>query len=184
VQALPWTESDVQVRARVALLRGLGFDVPDWSDKALSASLETWLRPALAGAAKLSDVELGRALEAQLTFAQRRALAEKAPARFETPAGGSARIDYTAEAGPAIDVKLQEMFGLAQHPAVADGRAPLLVRLLSPAQRPIATTKDLPGFWRNAYADVRKDMRGRYPKHPWPEDPLSAPPTRKAKPRT
>jgi ATP-dependent helicase HrpB len=106
-----------------------------------------------------------------------------APARFETPAGSSLRIDYTAEGGPALDVRLQEMFGQDKHPSIASGRVPLSLRLLSPAHRPVQTTKDLPGFWRGSYAAVRSEMRGRYPKHPWPEDPLTAPPTRRAKPR-
>ncbi|MBL8549121.1 MAG: ATP-dependent helicase HrpB [Hyphomonadaceae bacterium] len=179
-RGLPWSEDDRQLRARVAMLRALGRDYPDWSDAALDADLG-WLP--LAGASKLSALDLGAALEARLTYAQKRALENDAPVRFETPAGGSAKIDYTAEAGPAIDVRLQEMFGTTTHPAVAGGKVPLLVRLTSPAHRPVATTKDLPGFWKGAYADVRRDMRGRYPKHPWPEDPLLAPPTRRAKPR-
>jgi ATP-dependent helicase HrpB len=93
------------------------------------------------------------------------------------------RIDYAAEGGPALDVRLQEMFGLDTHPSVAGGRVPLTLRLLSPAQRPVQMTKDLPGFWRGSYASVRSEMRGRYPKHPWPDDPLNALPTRRAKPR-
>jgi ATP-dependent helicase HrpB len=106
-----------------------------------------------------------------------------APARFETPAGSSIAIDYTAEGGPALDVRLQEFFGQDTHPRIADGRVPLVLRLLSPAHRPVQTTKDLPGFWRGSYAAVRGEMRGRYPKHPWPDDPISASPTRRAKPR-
>ncbi|NWG53684.1 MAG: ATP-dependent helicase HrpB [Hydrogenophilaceae bacterium] len=185
---LPWSESDRQLRARVALMRSLeGEAWPDWSDDALAARLDDWLAPAIDGARDLDalgDGRLGRALEQQLDFAQRRALAEAAPARFETPAGGSALIDYAAENGPAVDVRLQEVFGMREHPSVARGRAPLLLRLLSPAQRPIQVTRDLPGFWRGSYAEVRIQMRGRYPKHPWPEDPLAAQPTRRAKPRT
>jgi ATP-dependent helicase HrpB len=100
---------------------------------------------------------------------------------LETPAGGSAVIDYLAEAGPTAAMRLQEMFGLAEHPRVAG--VPLILSLLSPAHRPIQTTADLPGFWRGSYAAVRADLRGRYPKHPWPEDPLNAQPTRRAKPR-
>lgn len=185
---LPWTESDRQLRARVAFLRALDGEAwPDWSDAALLAELDDWLAPALGGVMRLQDLadgRLARALEQRVSFEQRRALAAEAPARFETPAGGSAAIDYEAEGGPAVEVRLQELFGLGQHPTIARGRTPLTLRLLSPAQRPVQTTKDLPGFWKGSYGAVRADMRGRYPKHPWPEDPLSAPPTRKAKPRS
>ena len=106
-----------------------------------------------------------------------------APERWSTPAGSSAAIDYEAEGGPAVEARVQELFGLDVHPAVADGRAPLTLILLSPARRPIQVTKDLPGVWRGSWKAVRADLRGRYPKHPWPEDPLSAPPTTRAKPR-
>ena len=126
---------------------------------------------------------MAQALLASLTFEQRRRLDIEAPACFETPAGSSQRIDYVAEGGPALDVRLQEMFGQDKHPCIGRGRVPLTLRLLSPAHRAVQTTKDLPGFWRGSYAAVRAAMRGRYPKHPWPEDPLSAAPTRRAKPR-
>jgi ATP-dependent helicase HrpB len=131
----------------------------------------------------LADGRLQRALENQLTYQQKRDLAALAPATLKTPAGGEPAIDYAAEGGPAVAVRLQEMFGLAEHPRVGGGKIPLVITLLSPAQRPIQTTADLPGFWRGSYAGVRADMRGRYPKHPWPEDPLNAEPTRRAKPR-
>ncbi|MDX2277002.1 MAG: ATP-dependent helicase HrpB [Hyphomonadaceae bacterium] len=180
---LHWSESAVQARARVALLGALDGEAwPDWSDEGLIASLEDWLAPALAGSS-LEDVDVAAALLNTLPYEQRRQLEEDAPTHFETPAGSSLRIDYAAEGGPALDVRLQEMFGEARHPSVVRGRVPLTLRLLSPAHRPVQTTKDLPGFWRGSYAAVRSDMRGRYPKHPWPEDPLSAPPTRRAKPR-
>ncbi|MBY0566922.1 MAG: ATP-dependent helicase HrpB [Hyphomonadaceae bacterium] len=179
---LDWDEHARQARARVALMRGLeGEPWPDWSDAALIESLDNWLAPALGG--NLRSVQLGQALLNTLAYDLRRRLDAEAPARFETPAGSSLLIDYEAEGGPALDVRLQEMFGEATHPSVANGRVPLTLRLLSPAHRPVQTTKDLPGFWRGSYAAVRSDMRGRYPKHPWPEDPLSAPPTRRAKPR-
>jgi ATP-dependent helicase HrpB len=165
-------------------MRGLeGDSWPDWSDEALQASAEQWLAPALDGAASLKAVDLSRCLLNALNHEQRRRLDAEAPARFETPAGSSLAIDYESEGGPALDVRLQEMFGQDRHPTVAGGRVPLTLRLLSPAQRPVQTTKDLPGFWRGSYAAVRSEMRGRYPKHPWPDDPLSAPPTRRAKPR-
>jgi ATP-dependent helicase HrpB len=131
----------------------------------------------------LKAVDVSRALLQSLDHGLRRRLDAEAPARFETPAGSSLAIDYESEGGPALDVRLQEMFGLDKHPTIAGGRVPLTLRLLSPAHRPVQTTKDLPGFWRGSYAAVRTEMRGRYPKHPWPEDPLSAPPTRRAKPR-
>ena len=165
-------------------MRGLeGEAWPDWSDEALNADVEAWLAPALMSRARLRDVNVAEALANALPYELRRKLDEDAPARFETPAGSSLRIDYAADAGPALDVRLQELFGQDKHPSVANGRAPLSLRLLSPAHRPVQTTKDLPGFWRGSYAAVRSEMRGRYPKHPWPDDPLSAPPARRAKPR-
>jgi ATP-dependent helicase HrpB len=187
VRLLPWTEGDRQLRARVALMRSLeGETWPDWSDAALLADLDPWLPSALHGVSRLdelTDGRLGRALTATLDHAKRRALEAKTPPRFETPAGGSPVIDYEAEGGPAVDVRLQELFGVREHPKIADGRVPLTLRLLSPAHRPVQTTRDLPGFWKGSYAAVRAEMRGRYPKHPWPEDPIAAEPTRRAKPR-
>jgi ATP-dependent helicase HrpB len=181
---LDWNDDARQTRARVALLRALdGEEWPDWSDAALLASIDEWLAPALDRSQSLKDVNIAPALLASLPYDVKRRLDAEAPARFETPAGSSLLIDYTAEGGPALDVRLQEMFGQDKHPSVCDGRAPLTLRLLSPAHRPVQTTKDLPGFWRGSYAVVRSEMRGRYPKHPWPDDPLSAPPTRRAKPR-
>jgi ATP-dependent helicase HrpB len=181
---LDWNSAARQTRARVTFMRGLECDTwPDWSDHALMESLEAWLAPALASASRLGDVNVAQALLASLPHDLRRRLDAEAPTRFETPAGSSLLIDYEAEGGPALDVRLQEMFGQDRHPTIAQGRTPLTLRLLSPAQRPVQTTKDLPGFWRGSYAAVRAEMRGRYPKHPWPEDPLSAPPTRRAKPR-
>jgi ATP-dependent helicase HrpB len=179
---LDWDDHAVQVRARVSLMRSLeGESWPDWSDAALVGGLDEWLAPALSG--NLRAVNVGQALLDMLPYDLRRRLDTEAPARFETPAGSSLRIDYAAEGGPALDVRLQEMFGLDTHPSVAGGRVPLTLRLLSPAQRPVQMTKDLPGFWRGSYASVRSEMRGRYPKHPWPDDPLNALPTRRAKPR-
>lgn len=181
---LDWDEAARQAQARVAFMRGLeGETWPDWSDEALLAAAEAWLAPALAGVSRLRDVNVARALLDTLPYELRRRLDAEAPARFETPAGSSLPIDYAAEGGPALDVRLQELFGQDRHPSVAGGRAPLSLRLLSPARRPVQTTQDLPGFWRGSYAAVRSEMRGRYPKHPWPEDPLAAPPTRRAKPR-
>ncbi|MBL8543029.1 MAG: ATP-dependent helicase HrpB [Hyphomonadaceae bacterium] len=181
---LEWDEPARQARARIRFMRAIdGNAWPDWSDEAALDRLEQWLRPALSGAARLKDVSVARAVLDELPYEQRRLLDAAAPARFETPAGSSLAIDYEAEGGPALDVRLQEMFGQDKHPAIGGGRVPLTLRLLSPAHRPVQTTKDLPGFWRGSYAAVRTEMRGRYPKHPWPDDPLSAPPTRRAKPR-
>jgi ATP-dependent helicase HrpB len=181
---LNWDERAVQTRARVAFMRGLEGEIwPDWSDAALALGAEAWLAPALQGATRLRDVDVSQALLASLPYEQRRRLDAEAPARFETPAGSSLAIEYGGEAGPALNVRLQELFGQDRHPTIASGRTALTLRLLSPAHRPVQTTKDLPGFWRGSYAAVRAEMRGRYPKHPWPDDPLSAPPTRRAKPR-
>lgn len=184
LQLLTWDDAAIQARARVGFLRGVEGEIwPDWSDDALLASLNDWLGPALSGAKTLRDLDVARALLSSLPYELRRRLDAEAPAKFETPAGSSLTIDYAAEGGPALDVRLQELFGQDRHPSIAGGRVPLTLRLLSPAHRPVQTTKDLPGFWRGSYAAVRSEMRGRYPKHPWPEDPLTAPPTRRAKPR-
>lgn len=181
---LDWNEVANQTRARVRFMRTLEPDAwPDWSDEALQEDAETWLGPALDRASTLKGVDVSQALLNTLDYEQRRRLDVEAPAKFETPAGSSLSIDYESDGGPALDVRLQEMFGEAKHPMIAGGRVLLSLRLLSPAHRPVQTTKDLPGFWRGSYAAVRSEMRGRYPKHPWPDDPLSAPPTRRAKPR-
>jgi ATP-dependent helicase HrpB len=181
---LDWDDAALQMRARVAFMYGLDAESwPDWHDEALIASVEDWLAPALMNRSRLKDVNVADALANALPYDLRRKLDAEAPARFETPAGSSLRIDYAADGGPALEVRLQELFGQDKHPSVANGRVPLSLRLLSPAHRPVQTTKDLSGFWRGSYAAVRSEMRGRYPKHPWPEDPLIAPPTRRAKPR-
>ena len=184
---LPAEPALLTLQARVGLLRRLEGDEtwPDFSDEALLARADEWLAPLLEGQTRLAAVEgrLAAAVEALLSFQERRRLSSLAPLRFESPAGGDHPIDYTAENGPALEIRLQELFGLDQHPSVVEGRVPLLLLLLSPARRPVQTTRDLPGFWRGSYAGVRADLRGRYPKHPWPEDPLNALPTRRAKPR-
>ena len=170
-------------RARVALVRGAGQDLPDMSDAALMESRADWLLPCLGRirtAAEWKAFDLFPALRAILTWDQMKVLDAEAPAEFETPLGRRIAIDYSAE-DPEITLRLQEMFGVTHHPVVA-GR-PLRVTLLSPAGRPLQTTMDIPGFWESSYADVRKDMRGRYPKHPWPEDPTVADPTLRAKRR-
>jgi ATP-dependent helicase HrpB len=185
VLSLP--DESAQLRARVALMRRLEGEVwPDLGDAALVDRAEDWLAPLLEGVTRfdaLSPQAVTAALRTLLPYDFQRRLDTETPTHFETPAGGLPQIDYCAENGPALEVRLQELFGMDTHPAVAKGRAPLLLKLLSPAHRPVQTTRDLPGFWRGSYASVRVEMKGRYPKHPWPEDPLAAEPTRRAKPR-
>ncbi|MFV0245356.1 MAG: ATP-dependent helicase HrpB [Qingshengfaniella sp.] len=171
------------LRARLAIARVAGADLPDPSDEALLANAEDWLLPYLSGirsAADLKALDPTAALRAALDWAATQTLDHLAPAHWETPLGRKIAIDYGGEA-PEIALRLQELFGTTTHPMVGD--TPLRVTLLSPAGRPVQTTADLPGFWAGSYADVRKDMRARYPRHPWPEDPTQAPPTLRAKPR-
>jgi len=169
--------------ARVELLRASGEDLPDMSDAALMETLEDWLLPHLSGVKTAADwkkFDLLEPLRARLGWEQMSRLDQAAPAHFTTPMGRKIPIDYKGEA-PEITLRLQEMFGVTRHPMV--GKTPLRVTLLSPAKRPVQTTTDIPNFWATSYADVRKDMRGRYPKHPWPEDPTQADPTLRAKRR-
>jgi len=181
---LPWTDALRQWRDRVMFLRHFeGAEWPDLSDAALAVDLD-WLAQTFAGKtalAGLSADEFAAALGARLPLPLRRRLDAQAPIHFTAPTGTRVPIDYAADGGPGISIRVQELFGLAQHPAIAGGKIPLLIELLSPAQRPVQMTRDLPGFWRGTYAAVRADMRGRYPKHPWPEDPLRATPTRRTK---
>jgi len=184
---LPWTKSLQQWRDRVLFLRASeGEEWPDLSDAALAQTANAWLAPALAAKTALGDVtadELNTAVRALLPWPLQRRLDAEAPTHFAAPTGSQVPIDYEAEGGPKIAIRVQELFGLDRHPAIAGGKAPLLIELLSPAHRPVQMTRDLPGFWRGSYAAVRAEMRGRYPKHPWPEDPVAAPATRRAKPR-
>jgi ATP-dependent helicase HrpB len=187
IDRLPWTKSLRQWRGRAMFLRRAeGDEWPDLADAALAASATDWLAPALAGKTALAELtsdELAQALHALLPWQLRRRLEIEAPTHFSAPSGSSVAIDYEAEEGPKLAIRLQELFGLDQHPAVAAGRVPLVLELLSPAQRPVQVTRDLPGFWRGSYAAVKSEMKGRYPRHPWPDDPLRAAPTRRAKPR-
>ncbi|MFC0240405.1 ATP-dependent helicase HrpB [Rhodopseudomonas telluris] len=184
---LPWSKQLQQWRGRVMFLRQAEGDPwPDLSDDGLAAQREAWLVPALfdkAGLKDLSASDLSDALMGLLPWDLRVRLDREAPTHFEAPTGSHLPIDYEAEQGPTIAVRLHELFGLTTHPSVAGGAVPLVLELLSPAHRPVQVTRDLPGFWRGSYAGVRADLRGRYPRHPWPEDPASAPPTRRAKPR-
>jgi ATP-dependent helicase HrpB len=185
---LPWSKALAQWRDRVMFLCRAEADEPwpDLSDATLIAGAAHWLAPALAGKtalAELSSEELGEALHALLPWGLRRRLEAEAPTHFAAPSGSSVPIDYAAEEGPKLAIRVQELFGLDRHPAIAGGRVPLVIELLSPAHRPVQVTRDLPRFWRGSYAAVRAEMRGRYPRHPWPDNPLAAAPTRRAKPR-
>jgi len=183
---VPWTKELRQWRDRVMFLRRTApADWPDLSDAALAASPD-WLAPYLLGKTSLASIaasDLAEALHALLPYALRRRLEDEAPTHFVAPTGSSVAVDYAAEGGPAIALRVQELFGLQTHPSLAGGRAPLTLHLLSPAHRPIQITRDLPGFWRGSWAAVRADLRGRYPRHPWPEDPAADAPTTRAKPR-
>ena len=191
--ALPWTEGLRQWQAREVSLRQwmpeLG--LPDLSDAALQATLDDWLKPAFAGKTRLdalSEAELGEALKSPLAWELRQQVERLAPARITVPSGMERRIDYAldhegAPQPPVLAVKLQELFGLADTPRVADGRVPLTLHLLSPGGKPLQVTGDLRSFWNRTYPEVRKEMKGRYPRHPWPDDPWSATATHRAKPR-
>jgi ATP-dependent helicase HrpB len=186
LSALAWGERSEALRARVGFLRGFDPAWPDLSDAALVETLDDWLAPLLIGRTALkqiADAALESALADLIPWDLRRRLDQEAPERFEAPTGSRFRIDYAAEGGPRVEARVQELFGLASHPTVAGGRAPLTLALLSPAHRPVQVTKDLPGFWKGSWAAVRSEMRGRYPRHVWPEDPATATPTTRAKPR-
>ena len=185
--ALPWDSTAEFFRARSEWLRQNGLvdqSWPDLSDAHLLQTLEVWLQPFLDGVtrrshlARLNMLEILRSL---FSFAAQKELDRLAPARFRVPTGSEIVLDYSSGEQPVLAVKLQEMFGQTTTPTIAAGKVPLLIHLLSPAGRPLAVTQDLRSFWTNVYPEVRKRMRGRYPKHPWPEDPLNAVPTRKTK---
>ena len=175
---LPWSDTARTLRTRAAYA---GLDA--LSDAALIAELDDWLPPLLAGKRRLDAVSgegLTQALQNRIGWDGQKSLDRLAPARLETPAGSSHAIDYAAEGGPTVEVRVQALFGLATHPMLGDG-TPLVLSLTSPAGRPIQTTRDLPGFWKGSWADVAKEMRGRYPRHPWPDDPASASATLRTK---
>jgi ATP-dependent helicase HrpB len=182
---LTFTPAARRLRARIELARGGGDAWPDCSDEGLLASAEDWLLPYLTKCkteADLRALDLTEALKSRLAWDQSETLNRIAPAHFETPLGRHVPIDYTGDA-PAIEIRIQEMFGVTQHPVVGAAKTPLRVTLLSPGHKPIQVTQDIPRFWATSYSDVRKDMRGEYPRHPWPEDPRVAEPTLRAKPR-
>ena len=184
LEALPWERESRELQARVALVRGLGGSYaqwPDLADAALAESLEDWLAPWLDGVTRrehLSRLPLAEALRARLGWQRQRELDALAPTHLSVPSGSQIRIEYLDESAPVVAVRLQEVFGLTETPRLAGGRVPVTFKLLSPAHRPVQVTRDLASFWRRGYAEVRKDLRGRYPKHHWPEDPLTAEPVR------
>jgi ATP-dependent helicase HrpB len=183
IAALPWDRETRDLQARIEFVRrtqGADSAWPAVADQALAQSLD-WLAPWLEGVtrrAHLARVPLAAALRARLSLVQQRELEEWAPTHLTMPTGSRIRVDYLGDSAPAVAVRLQEVFGLAATPRLGRGRVPVTFRLLSPAQRPVQVTRDLESFWRGAYGEVRKDLRGRYPKHYWPEDPLEATPTR------
>jgi ATP-dependent helicase HrpB len=184
LKTLPFGPAARSLQERTAFLRSRDSAWPDLSEAALLGRLDEWLTPLLAGVRGLSHVKpdaLEAALRGLVPWDLQRRLESEAPARWTAPTGNTFAIDYAAEGGPRVEVRVQEVYGLAEHPAVAG--APLTLSLLSPAHRPIQTTMDLPGFWKGSWRDVRTEMRGRYPKHVWPEDPAGAQPTTRAKPR-
>ncbi len=179
---LPWSEAARSLRRRAGFARQADPAIPDISDDVLHTSLDDWLPILLSGKRRLSEVDpsaLSGALDALLGWEGRKAVDRLAPGHFETPAGSSHAIDYEAEAGPTVTARVQAFFGLSDHPKAGD--TPLVLALTSPAGRPIQTTRDLPGFWRGSWAAVAREMRGRYPRHPWPDDPASADPTLRTK---
>lgn len=192
INQLPWTRSQQQLRERAEFLRravaNAGGDNPwpDLSDAGLAAEPDLWLAPHIEGRASLAAIDhsdLDSALAELLPWDLKRRLDTEAPTHFAAPTGSNLAVDYAAEAGPTISVRVQELYGLAQHPSLAGGRVPLVLELLSPAHRPIQVTRDLPGFWRGSWSAVKTEMKGRYPRHLWPDDPAAALPTTRAKPR-
>ncbi len=188
LSALPFGDDTARLRDRVAFLAGLDPEGgwPDLSDAVLLATVEDWLGDQLGAVARLADLapaELHHAILALVDYALQRRLEAEAPERLALATGSHPAIDYGAEGGPRVEVRVQALFGTGVHPTVARGRVPLTLALLSPAQRPVQVTRDLPGFWAGSWKAVRTEMKGRYPRHPWPEDPLTATPTVRAKPR-
>jgi len=186
IEALPLSQAASRLRERMAFVHAHDASWPDVSVAALSASLEEWAGPYLDGVrswAQLASVDWHDALQSLMPWSQRSALERLAPTHLEVPSGSRIALDYSDPMAPVLAVKLQEVFGWTSTPMLLDGRVSLTLQLLSPAQRPVQVTRDLAGFWRSSYFEVRKELRGRYPRHPWPEDPLTAEATRRAKPR-
>ena len=190
IDRLNWSKAQIQLRERVEFLRrahaGENNPWPDLTDAGLKRAPEVWLAPYIEGCLDIADIgpeAFSAALAALLPWDLVKKLDEDAPTHFVTPAGSSIALDYASAEGPVVAARVQEFYGLSSHPAVAGGRAPLTLHLLSPAHRPIQITRDLPGFWRGSWASVKAEMKGRYPRHLWPDDPAAAPPTTRAKPR-
>ena len=184
---LPWPEAARRLRERIAFTSRYVSGMPDVSDAALTMSMHQWLGPHLGGLRRMDDigrVDLLTAIGSLLDWKQRAAVEQMAPTHIEAPSGSRIPVNYGDPDAPAVAVRLQEMFGCTDTPRVAGGAVPVTLQLLSPAHRPVQVTRDLANFWRTSYFDVRKDLRGRYPKHHWPEDPLSAEPTARAKRRS
>jgi ATP-dependent helicase HrpB len=186
IAALPWTAGARHLQQRLVFLHHVDpRSWPDVSDEALAATIEKWLGPHLYGLRSWVEVErldLARLLHVAIPPARRQALDELAPTLLEVPSGSRVAIDYAEPAAPAVAVRLQEVFGMLETPRIAGGRVPLTFRLLSPAQRTVQVTRDLASFWRSGYFEVRKELKGRYPKHYWPDDPLTATATRRTRP--
>jgi ATP-dependent helicase HrpB len=184
---LPWSKAQIQLRDRVGFLRAAGEgEWPDLTDDMLGQSAAEWLAPFLGRKTRLSEIgadDLGAALDGLVPWHLKRRVEEEAPTHFEAPTGNRHSIDYETAGAPALHIRVQELFGLKHHPTIASGKLPLTLHLLSPAQRPIQITRDLPGFWKGSWAAVKTEMKGRYPRHFWPDDPASALPTARAKPR-
>jgi ATP-dependent helicase HrpB len=187
IDRLPWSRAQLAQRGRVAFLGAADpGSWPDLGDAALARDADAWLAPHIIGRGALSAIEpedLGAALDALIPWELARRIEREAPSHFEAPTGNRALVDYEADAGPTVSIRVQELYGLKEHPALAGGRVPLVLELLSPAHRPIQVTRDLPGFWRGSWAAVKAEMKGRYPRHLWPDDPAAALPTARAKPR-
>ena len=186
VTAIPWSDNALRTRQRLAFLHALDSTWPDMTDDALLRTVDDWLAPQLHLVRRWSDLakaDLGGALMSLAPHALRRQLDRLAPTHITVATGSNVPVDYSDPGAPALAVRLQELFGTTDTPSVGGGRVPVTLHLLSPAGRPIQVTRDLGRFWSGSYAEVRKEMRGRYPRHPWPDDPLAAEPTRRAKPR-
>ncbi|MBO0742015.1 MAG: ATP-dependent helicase HrpB, partial [Hyphomicrobiaceae bacterium] len=187
VGRLPWSKAQIQLRQRVGFLRAAGDkEWPDLQDAALATTAVDWLAPFLTDKTKLSEIgvnDLDAALNVLLRRDLRERLQQEAPTHFVAPSGNRHAIDYATGGGPALHIRVQELFGLTRHPSIGNGKVPLTLHLLSPAHRPIQITRDLPGFWKGSWAAVRAEMKGRYPRHLWPEDPTAAAATARAKPR-
>jgi ATP-dependent helicase HrpB len=191
IHRLPWSKASIQWRDRVMFLRRAAEGAadnpwPDLSDETLAGTVTDWLAPFLTGLSSISQLgadKLREALETLLPWTMKRQLEQDAPTHFLAPTGSEVAVDYEAEGGPVLAIRVQELYGLKNHPGLAGGRVPLTLHLLSPAHRPIQITKDLPGFWRGSWAAVKTEMKGRYPRHLWPDDPAAALPTTRAKPR-